>query len=111
MYNNHNHNHKLVKIKITIIIIIILLNKKSLSLIKISSKNLFINLHTIQKKVKFFTSVNTVLCTLHLMSHVFGAYNFFFKTLDILWNYYNNTGPQKKTLANSICLLNVAIPM
>ena len=55
---------------------------------------------------------NTVLCTLHLMSDAFGTYNFFFlKTLDILWNYYYNTGLQKKTLANSICSLNVAIPM
>ena len=30
---------------------------------------------------------------------------------DVLWSYYYNTGLQKKTLANSICSLNVAIPM
>ena len=54
---------------------------------------------------------NTVLCTLHLMSDAFGTYKLKKKkTLDIVWNYYYNTGLQKKTLANSICSLNVAIP-
>ena len=54
---------------------------------------------------------NTVLCTLHLMSDAFGTYKIKKKILDILCNYYYNTGLQKKTVANSICSLNVAIPM
>ena len=29
------------------------------------------------KKLKFFTSGNTVLCTVHLISHAFGAYEIF----------------------------------
>ena len=62
-------------------------------------------------RIKIFASGNTTLCTLHLRSHAFAAYNIKKKkkkTLDILRNYYYNIGLRKKTLANSICSLNVA---